>query len=202
MRSDRNLYHKQLSDCQEEIGNLRRKFRATNHMIEQLKDEISVKDNALVKEHFMHHSVDRERELLKNELTKIRKQIESSENIISNQKMEILKLTRIIEEAETGMHRQGPPTHTIIPHIFPTNLISHQHSHSFPLAYFLERARQHSELASIVSERNLLTNQVLTHPFEVFCFRIKHHFHTPLMSYICCNTTNTIYCSNSITLPM
>ena len=131
VRSDRNLYHKQLSDCQEEIGNLRRKFRATNHLIEQLKDEIAVKDNALVKEHFMHHSVDRERELLKNELTKIRKQIESSENIISNQKMEILKLTRIIEEAET------------------------------------ERARQHSELASIVSERNLLTNQVVKRNYEL-----------------------------------
>ena len=131
VRSDRNLYHKQLSDCQDEIGILRRKFRGTNHLIEQLKDEISVKDNALVKEHFMHHSVDRERELLKNELTKIRKQIESSENIIANQKMEILKLTRIIEEAET------------------------------------ERARQHGELAGIVSERNLLTNQVVKRNYEL-----------------------------------
>ena len=104
-------------------------------MIEQLKDEISVKDNALVKEHFMHHSVDRERELLKNELTKIRKQIESSENIISNQKMEILKLTRIIEEAETGKYRRPLLFLTLslltsnLPHPLTSNLYSLSPSH-------------------------------------------------------------------------
>jgi len=64
------------------------------------------KDHAIVKEHFMHHSVDKERELLRNELTKIRKQVQSSETIIDNQRVEILKLNRIIEEAEEERNRQ------------------------------------------------------------------------------------------------
>ena len=131
IRSDRNLYNKQLTDCQEEINALRRKFLGSNHFIEQLKEETSTKDNAIVKEHFMHHSVTRETELLRNELTKIRKQIESSEGIIANQRVEIMKLTRIIEEAE------------------------------------LERTRQNSELASIVSEKNLLTSQVVKRNYEL-----------------------------------
>lgn len=131
VRSDRNLYSKQLIDSQEEINGLRRKFRGMNHLIEQLKDEISVKDHAIVKEHFLHHSVDKEKELLKNELMKIRKQVLSSESIVENQRVEILKLTRIIDEAEQ------------------------------------ERARQRNELSSVISERNLLTSQVVKRNFEL-----------------------------------
>jgi chromosome segregation ATPase len=131
VRSDRNLYSKQLVDSQEEINSLRRKFRGMNHLIDQLKDEISIKDHAIVKEHFMHHSVDKEKELLKNELMKIRKQVVSSEGIIENQRVEVLKLTRIIDEAEQ------------------------------------ERARQRSELASVISERNLLTSQVVKRNSEL-----------------------------------
>ena len=44
------------------------------------------------------YSVDKERELLKNELTKIKKQVQASEGIIENQVVELLKLNRIIEE--------------------------------------------------------------------------------------------------------
>ena len=131
IRSDRNSYNKQLTDCQEEINALRRKFLGSNHFIEQLKEETAIKDNAIVKEHFMHHSVTRATELCRNELTKIRKQIESSEGIIGNQKVEIIKLTRIIEEAES------------------------------------ERSRQNHELASIVSEKNLLKTQVVKRNYEL-----------------------------------
>ena len=106
VRSDRNLFSKQLSDSQESIAELRRKFRSMNHTIEQLKEEISTKDHGIVKEHFLHHSVDKERELLKNELTKIRKQVQSSDGIVENQRMELLKLNRIIEEADQERRRQ------------------------------------------------------------------------------------------------
>lgn len=131
VRSDRNLYSKQLSDAQDEIGHLKRKFRNINHRIEQLKDEVGLKDHAIVKEHFLHHSVDKERELLKNELTKIRKQVHSSEGIIDNQRVEVLKLVKIIEEAD------------------------------------LERHRQRNELAAVLSERNLLTSQIVKRNFEL-----------------------------------
>ena len=106
VRSDRNLFSKQLSESQDGIMALKRKFRFMNHTIEQLKEEIGTKDHSIVKEHFLHHSVDKERELLKNELTKIRKQVSSSEGIIENQRVEVLKLNRIIEEADQERRRQ------------------------------------------------------------------------------------------------
>lgn len=131
VRADRNLYSKQLMESQDEINNLKRKFRLINHLIDQIKEEINSKDHSIVKEHFHHHSVDKERELLKNELTKIRKQVLSSEQIIENQHVEVLKLTRIIEEAE------------------------------------LEKLRQNNELIAIISERNLLTAQVVKRNYEL-----------------------------------
>ena len=106
VRSDRNLFSKQLGESQDNIMVLKRKFRFMNHTIEQLKEEIGTKDHSIVKEHFLHHSVDKERELLKNELTKIRKQVSSSEGIIENQRVELLKLNRIIEEADQERRRQ------------------------------------------------------------------------------------------------
>ncbi|KAL4102380.1 hypothetical protein PRIC1_006125 [Phytophthora ramorum] len=106
VRTDRNLYSKQLIESQEEIGNMKRKFKIMNHQIEQLKEEITSKDHALVKEHFDHHKVDKEKEILKNELLRIKKQIQSSEQIILNQEQEITKLAKIIQEADEEKQRQ------------------------------------------------------------------------------------------------
>merc|ERR1711903_57482 len=51
VRSDRNLYSKNLIEAQDEIQEMRRKFKIMNHQISQLKEEIGAKDLALVKEH-------------------------------------------------------------------------------------------------------------------------------------------------------
>ena len=107
VRSDRNLYNKQLMVTQEEIGRLKRKFKSMTVHIDQLKDEIGTKDHSIVKEHFNHHSVDKERELLKNEITKIKKQVQSSESIVESQQVELLKLGRIIDEADLERQRQN-----------------------------------------------------------------------------------------------
>jgi hypothetical protein len=114
VRSDRNMYHEQLTDCHSEINKLRRKFVNSNILIEQLKVETSDKDSSIVQEHFKHHSVTRETELLRKEFTKIKKQIDSSESILINQKVEIFKLTRIIEEAETERSKQNSELNNIL----------------------------------------------------------------------------------------
>ena len=59
VRVDRNMYSKKLLEAQDEIAELKRKFKIMSHQIEQLKDEISAKDMALVKEHFDHLRVRR-----------------------------------------------------------------------------------------------------------------------------------------------
>ena len=50
VRSDRNLYSKLLIESQDEIAEMKRKFKIMNHQIEQLKEEIQAKDQAYVKE--------------------------------------------------------------------------------------------------------------------------------------------------------
>ncbi len=106
VRADRNLYSKSLLDSNEEIEEMRRKFKVMNHQIEQLQDEILAKDHSLVKEHFDHHQVETSKDLLKTDLTKIKKQIQSSNQIILNQESESIKLSNIIAEADEERQRQ------------------------------------------------------------------------------------------------
>lgn len=47
VRSDRNLYSKQLLESQDEISELHQKFKIMNHQIEQLKDEIAAKEKSM-----------------------------------------------------------------------------------------------------------------------------------------------------------
>ena len=44
VRSDRNLYSKNLIEAQDEVAELKRKFKISAHQIQQLKDEIESKD--------------------------------------------------------------------------------------------------------------------------------------------------------------
>lgn len=59
-----------------------------------------------VKEHFYHHNVDKDKESLRNEVTKVKKQIASGEHIALHQRSELQKLARIIQEADEERQRQ------------------------------------------------------------------------------------------------
>lgn len=52
VRSDRNLYSKNLSETQDEIAEIKRRYKIVNHQISQLKEESDAKEVALAKEHF------------------------------------------------------------------------------------------------------------------------------------------------------
>jgi chromosome segregation ATPase len=105
VRSDRNLYSKNLIEAQDEIAEMKRKFKIMNHQIEQLKEEISAKDHALVKEHFEHKKVEKEREQLKNELNELHQKNVEAEETKASQLAEIQKLTHIINEADAERAR-------------------------------------------------------------------------------------------------
>ncbi|GMH32197.1 hypothetical protein BSKO_00031 [Bryopsis sp. KO-2023] len=106
VRADRNLYSKNLIEAQDEIQEMKRKFKIMSHQIEQLKEEISAKDLALVKEHFDHMKVEKEKESLRLELNKAKQQIAEAETAIASQKAEIEKLNHIINEADQERIRQ------------------------------------------------------------------------------------------------
>jgi len=106
VRSDRNLYSKNLIESMDEIAEMKRKFKIMNHQIEQLKEEITAKEGALVKEHFEHIKVEKETEQLTNENLKIRHQILEAQQTMNSQKVEISKLNHIINEADQERVRQ------------------------------------------------------------------------------------------------
>jgi chromosome segregation ATPase len=106
VRSDRNLYSKNLIEAQDEIAEMKRKQKIMNHQIEQLKEEITAKDQALVKEHFDHKKVEKEREQLKQDKNKMQEQINEQEQLRITQTAEITKLNSIINEGDNELQRQ------------------------------------------------------------------------------------------------
>jgi len=106
VRSDRNLYSKNLIESQDEITEMKRKLRIMNHQIDQLKEEIQSKEAALVKEVLEHQRVDKEKETLKAELQKMKQQAAESKAYIEAQEAEERKLLKIIAEADAERVRQ------------------------------------------------------------------------------------------------
>jgi len=106
VRSDRNLYSKNLIESQDEIAEMKRKFKIMNHQIEQLKEEIQQKDQAYIKEHIDHTKADKEKETLKNDLMRVKKQVSAAESTMKNLEAEVAKLNHIIAEADAERFRQ------------------------------------------------------------------------------------------------
>jgi len=106
VRSDRNLYSKNLIESQDEIAEMKRKFKIMNHQIEQLKEEIQAKDQAYIKERVEHTRSDKEKEALKNELMRVKKLVTMAETTMKNYQAEVDKLNHIISEADTERFRQ------------------------------------------------------------------------------------------------
>ncbi|EAR92616.3 flagellar associated protein, putative (macronuclear) [Tetrahymena thermophila SB210] len=100
VRSAKNLYSKNLSETQDEIAEIKRRYKITNHQISQLKEEIDAKEIALAKEHFEHKKKDKTIEEHAHILEKNKKDIDRMQEEIKNFKGEINKLQFIIKESE------------------------------------------------------------------------------------------------------
>lgn len=114
VRSDRNLYSKNLIERQDEINENRRKLKIMTHQIDQLKEEIQNKEQALVKEHSIHQSVEKEKEKLKAELQQMKKDAAETKAYIDAQQAEERKLLKIIQEADAERSRQKKQLEQVI----------------------------------------------------------------------------------------
>uniref|UniRef100_A0A8D0BN97 Cilia and flagella associated protein 58 n=1 Tax=Salvator merianae TaxID=96440 RepID=A0A8D0BN97_SALMN len=106
VRSDRNLYSKNLIEAQDEINEMRKKLKIMTHQVDQLKEEISAKEAALVKVHLDHQRIEKEKEGLKSELLKMKQQALETKHFIEKQEEEERKLLKIISEADAERMRQ------------------------------------------------------------------------------------------------
>ena len=84
VRSDRNLYSKQLTETQDEIAEIKRRYKIVNHQISQLKEEIDAKEVALAKEHFEHKKKDKTIEEQGRMLEKHKNDIKEKEEKLKN----------------------------------------------------------------------------------------------------------------------
>merc|ERR1712028_133963 len=71
-----------------------------------LREEIQAKDSALMAVHLEHARLEKEREMQKTDIQKLRNQLGESTNTIKSLRQEIKKLEAIIEKGEREMERQ------------------------------------------------------------------------------------------------
>jgi DNA repair exonuclease SbcCD ATPase subunit len=98
--TDRNLYSKNLIESNEEIAEMKKKFKIMYHQIEQLKEEIKEKDTALIKEHFNHHKVMKYNDTIQEKLAKAKKKVQSMQSITETQQKETKKIETRIQDAQ------------------------------------------------------------------------------------------------------
>ncbi|XP_023653651.1 cilia- and flagella-associated protein 58 [Paramormyrops kingsleyae] len=106
VRSDKNLYSKTLLEAQDEITEMKQKLKTMNHQMDQLKEEITGKESALIREHTEFQRVEKENETLKAELTKMKQLAQETKQFIDNQEAEERKLLKIIADADAKRVRQ------------------------------------------------------------------------------------------------
>jgi chromosome segregation ATPase len=106
VRSDRNLYSKNLLQAHEEIADLTKKYTRMSHQVDQLKDELKVKDADLVKQDRAVQKIVRENEKNKVEKGRVEKNIANTDSVIKDQTDQVARLKFIISEAYTEKSRQ------------------------------------------------------------------------------------------------
>ena len=106
VRSDRNLYSKNLLEAQEEIAELKMKFRRMTQQISQLKEEIQAKDNTIATETYSKQRYATENAKLEGDIKKISDQIGSCDQMIRTQESDIARLKYVITEAEQEKQKQ------------------------------------------------------------------------------------------------
>lgn len=128
VRSDRNLYSKNLLEAQDEISELKMKFRRMTYKISQLKDEIATKDAEIQKERGALQKHNKENQDLESEIKKKEGYIKSLDQMIKTQEADIGRLKYVITEAEAEKQKQRKDYEMVINErdILGTQLIKRQ----------------------------------------------------------------------------
>ena len=100
VRSERNLYSKNLTETQDEIAEIKRRYKIVQHQISQLKEEIDAKEKALSAEYNNTKTSEKRHQQLEKLNDQMKKNIDQKTQDIKNFKNEIGKLQFIIKESE------------------------------------------------------------------------------------------------------
>jgi chromosome segregation ATPase len=100
VRSDRNMFSKQQVQSEDEIAEMKRKFKIMAHQIDQLKEEIQAKDNALINEHFSYLKQHDQMKVVSKKLAKRHDTLATANKVIQSQDAEIKNLRRTLADVE------------------------------------------------------------------------------------------------------
>ncbi|XP_011701373.1 PREDICTED: cilia- and flagella-associated protein 58-like, partial [Wasmannia auropunctata] len=106
VRTERNLCSRSLVETQEEVRDLKSKLNITNQQIEQLKEDIALKEANLVKEEFLLGKVEKEKEELKIDLRTSRVKISNLRQQIEDLKKNEKSLRQAIQQADREIGRR------------------------------------------------------------------------------------------------
>ncbi|XP_038153745.1 cilia- and flagella-associated protein 58 [Cyprinodon tularosa] len=90
--TERNLYSRNLIECQEEITEMKRKLKTMNNHAARLKEEIIGKEQALIRDQQEQKRLEKDSEALKGELQSIKLQLEETKQLVDSQRAEQQKL--------------------------------------------------------------------------------------------------------------
>ncbi|XP_071574456.1 cilia- and flagella-associated protein 58, partial [Temnothorax nylanderi] len=107
VRAERNLCTRNLVETQEEVRDLKSKLKVTSQQIEQLKEDIAIKEGNLVKEEFLLGRVEKEKEELKIDLRVSRMEISNLRQQVEEAKKKEKNLRQAIQRADIDIgHRK------------------------------------------------------------------------------------------------
>jgi cilia- and flagella-associated protein 58 len=106
VRADRNLFSKQHIQSQDEIVEMKRKFKIMTHQIDQLKEEIQTKDQSLINEHFSYKRLKDEMKVMKRKLAKREEVLGIADRVLASQDSEVKNLRKTLTEAENAQRMQ------------------------------------------------------------------------------------------------
>ncbi|XP_036140535.1 cilia- and flagella-associated protein 58 isoform X2 [Monomorium pharaonis] len=106
VRAERNLCNRSLVEAQEEVRDLKSKLKITSQQIEQLKEDIAIKEANLIKEEFLLGKVEKEKEELKVDLLSSRMEISNLRQQIEEAKKNEKSLRQTIQQADKDIGRQ------------------------------------------------------------------------------------------------
>ncbi|XP_044264662.1 cilia- and flagella-associated protein 58-like [Tribolium madens] len=107
VRSERNALEKSLQESNAESGELKKKLKITNHQIEQLKEDVTTKEQLLIKEENIMRKVQKEKENLKVELNQAFEQVKNLKESISEKDAEEKRLHKQIMDNEKLIREQA-----------------------------------------------------------------------------------------------
>ncbi|NXK07397.1 CFA58 protein, partial [Herpetotheres cachinnans] len=106
VRTERNLYSKNLVEAKDEMAEVKKQLKTVTYQVDELKEEITDKEAALVKARLECQRIEKKKESLKAELLKMKEQALETKHFIESQEAEERKLLKIIGEADAERLKQ------------------------------------------------------------------------------------------------